>query len=242
MNRRTDLRWKRRHRLVAAPSATPPAWSPADLSNLVAWYDADDPATFTFSSGSVVSQWNDKSGNGYNLAQAVVAQQPSRSGSQNGRPTVIFDGIDDYLRSPTFAAIPQPYTIVAMFRWSAPANDRRLCSSGANTMQILLFGGSRYTLFAGGLSTIGAVQTANAQCAQIVFNGAASEIFQDGASIGTGNPSNAAVAAPFVMGARADGTLFGNVEVFEMLVVSSTLSPADASEVLSYSQTKWATP
>jgi hypothetical protein len=52
--------------------------NPASISNLYLWLDADDASTFTYSSGTVVSQWNDKSANGYNATQATVANQPSR--------------------------------------------------------------------------------------------------------------------------------------------------------------------
>jgi len=57
-------------------------------AGLGAWYDADDPASFTYSSGNVVSQWNDKSGLNRHLVQGTVAKQPTRSGTQNGHATV----------------------------------------------------------------------------------------------------------------------------------------------------------
>lgn len=46
----------------------PPApFSPSSLDKLSAWFDAADASTVLFSSGSNVSQWNDKSGNNRNL-------------------------------------------------------------------------------------------------------------------------------------------------------------------------------
>jgi hypothetical protein len=55
------------------------------------WLDANDASTFTFSSGSIVSEWRDKSGNGYHFSQATGALQPERqSAQQNGLPSVYF--------------------------------------------------------------------------------------------------------------------------------------------------------
>jgi hypothetical protein len=41
---------------------------PTSLPNLIFWYDATDASTFSFSSGIIVSQWRDKSGNAYHMA------------------------------------------------------------------------------------------------------------------------------------------------------------------------------
>lgn len=50
--------------------------SPLSVSGCTLWLDGNDASTLTYSSGTVVSQWNDKSGNGYNATQSTVSQQP----------------------------------------------------------------------------------------------------------------------------------------------------------------------
>ncbi len=72
-------------------------FSPASLANLSFWLDATDASTFSFSSGSVVSQWRDKSGNGLHFSQSTVSLQPSRNVTIGGNTAVKFDGADDYL-------------------------------------------------------------------------------------------------------------------------------------------------
>lgn len=72
------------------------AWSPAALSPDL-WLDADDASTFTYHSGTLVSQWADKSGNGYHATQATSGNAPSRSGTLNGLTTVDFDGVDNWM-------------------------------------------------------------------------------------------------------------------------------------------------
>ena len=78
-------------------SSKPAAWTPASLgSALHAWYDADDAATITIATG--VSQWNDKSGNARNVAQATGANQPTRvTNAKNSRAILRFDGTNDQL-------------------------------------------------------------------------------------------------------------------------------------------------
>jgi hypothetical protein len=76
---------------TAVPTAAFPTTRPtpdpidilADLSP-VAWWDASDASTITITGGKV-SQWDDKSGNGWHLSQGTAGRRPSiASGAQNG--------------------------------------------------------------------------------------------------------------------------------------------------------------
>lgn len=67
------------------------AFLPTDVANLGLWLDADDASSFTYSTGVVVSQWADKSGNSRHFAQGTAARRPSRDGTMNGRSTVTFN-------------------------------------------------------------------------------------------------------------------------------------------------------
>ena len=74
---------------------------PIPTTSLQLWLDADDASTFSYSSGALVSQWRDKSGRGTHLAQGTEYRQPSRSGTRNGRTTVMFDGSRAVTATPT---------------------------------------------------------------------------------------------------------------------------------------------
>jgi len=71
--------------------ALSPVFNPALISNCAFWLDSADYSTFTFSSGTVVSQWRDKSGNGRNYTQATALNQPTY-GTFLSRPGVSFVG------------------------------------------------------------------------------------------------------------------------------------------------------
>ena len=51
---------------------------PDEIPNLEAWYDGSDNSTFTLA-GSLVTQWNDKSGNGWHLSNSITAEKPTRA-------------------------------------------------------------------------------------------------------------------------------------------------------------------
>ena len=63
------------------------------------WLDAANAGSFTYSSGTIVSQWTDRSSNAFTFTTATTGNQPSRSGTQNSKSTVVFDGTNDYLKS-----------------------------------------------------------------------------------------------------------------------------------------------
>jgi len=70
------------------------AWTPAELTGLALWLDAADSSTITLN-GTDVSQWDDKSPNGYDLLQSTAAVQPEYIASGlNGKPTIRTDGND----------------------------------------------------------------------------------------------------------------------------------------------------
>ena len=66
-------------------------WNPSMISTAL-WLDAADASTVT-QSGGVVSQWNDKSGNGRNALQPTEAYRPTyESTGLNSQPAIRFSG------------------------------------------------------------------------------------------------------------------------------------------------------
>jgi len=69
------------------------AWTPADLVNISGWWDGSDDTTL-IKSGSSITNWIDKSGNGYDLIQTTVSKAPTTedvSGMQYVRFTASAD-------------------------------------------------------------------------------------------------------------------------------------------------------
>jgi hypothetical protein len=73
--------------VVSAEIAPFDPWTPYEIDTAL-WLDADDAATITVVSGAI-SQWDDKSTNGYALAQATASKRPAISaGLLNGKDVI----------------------------------------------------------------------------------------------------------------------------------------------------------
>ena len=107
-------------------------WTPAAISNVVAWWDASDASSFTFSSGNIVQDWRSLVGS-YTLTQSTSANRPTRSGTVNGLPTVVFDGTNDGLSVANFnmTAGGQRFSLWAVFS-SVSGGDRVICEHSSN--------------------------------------------------------------------------------------------------------------
>lgn len=73
---------------------------PTDIAGLKAWWDASDTSTISLS-GSAVTQWNDKSGNGFHVTQSTSAQRPSSGINTINSKNVLTFGGDDCLTAAT---------------------------------------------------------------------------------------------------------------------------------------------
>lgn len=99
-----------------------PAIMAAD--EIVAGWDA----ALGVSGGATVAQWNDLGSGGFNLTQATAGFQPTfnAAGGPNGNPSVLFDGVDDFLINAALN-LPAPGTtptfywvIVRQVTWNGP--------------------------------------------------------------------------------------------------------------------------
>lgn len=105
--------------LLAANSAAA-AWSPAQITTAL-WLDAADASTIT-TVGGVVSQWNDKSGNGRHLSQITAASRPAyQATGLNGLPTLQFDGGNDFLQNTSFSFGNSAFTFYCVMQSSVPS-------------------------------------------------------------------------------------------------------------------------
>jgi hypothetical protein len=63
---------------------------PIPTTGMTVWWDAADASTFTFSTGTTVSEWRSKVGP-YKATQTDATFRPGRSGTLNGLPVVTFN-------------------------------------------------------------------------------------------------------------------------------------------------------
>jgi len=116
------------------------AWTPAALGAALAlWLDADDAGTITLN-GSTVSQWDDKSGNGFHLTQATAASQPVYTlNGLNGLPSLSFDGTNDFLSLPSgFLHNAPAFSLAMVMQGPAQSNDAVFGPNNTNSLGLEL--------------------------------------------------------------------------------------------------------
>ena len=219
------------------------AFSPTSIAGCSLWLDGADTTSVSFSSGSNVSNWNDKSGNG-------------RNGTvYNGTPTytlesgMMFNGSSSlqvsYPASPTLESL---FVIVKFNSVSAQGD----IFSGTSTGQREYLMYSPYspgTMFLGryGTAPSGAINGGTVMAGSIyflgyVFNGTGNTIsfFQSGNTITSGTPQ-------FTYGSGGSISLIGSYggggflqgQVYEMIVYNTALDSTQRQTVESYLAQKW---
>lgn len=111
-------------------------WTPWNLGNaLLGFWDAETASSVSLSGSNVVT-WTDLVG-GYGATQATSGSQPLYSTNNfNGRPSVVFDGIDDFL---TYAAQPFPAAANPSELWALVSQEANPLA--ITTLSTLSYGG-----------------------------------------------------------------------------------------------------
>lgn len=228
-------------------AAAPAVWSPASIPSLGGWWDASDAATFTYSSGTLVSQWSDKSGSGRHMAQANTGRQPSRSGTINSKSAVVFDGAMTGMATAVGATIPVPASLLVVAR-STASGQRDVFMMIASDLdgdgRIFQTSGGTIDIYQGAfLSTGASWGTTVAHAVAAVLGGGSSKIAADSAAWTTGSSGGLTGQAALAIGSFRGGGLSEQWqgEVCEAVYVAAGISDADRASWFAYCATKWGT-
>ncbi len=215
------------------------------------WLDASDLSTITKDGSNLISQIDDKSGNGYHATQGTGANQPTWvDNQQNGKAIARFDGSADHLILPSgLYDIPTgPNTIFAVAKQDADGAAERVLTMAVNnsTRYCLLFEDTANSLgFVNNTSfdriTIGGATTTNFNAVYGRRSGTTQAIAFNG---GSENTETTAVNGPginqAIIGATGNGlAAFLNGDIGEILVYDRSLSEAEITLVIAYLLYKW---
>lgn len=235
-------------------------WTPAVLRP-GAWFDADDLSTITIATG--VSEWRDKSGNGRNATQTTGGNQPALSvGSFNGRNTLLFDGVDDFMTYDGTFLVNSSYFISAVIarRSSTGPNGRNMFLGGNSTTsnQNLHIGWHTNTSvrFAqynndldgsvGGYSGTPVLNCVS--CSKIISAGGGSSIFYDGNQIASNSNTDGLSAYTTAYLCRYEGggsfaNQYYNMTLAELIFIATSdgniTSRASIQKCEGYLSWKW---
>jgi hypothetical protein len=227
-------------------------WTPADISTAL-WLDAADASTIT-ESGGAVSQWNDKSGNGRNVAQGTAGARPALTAANlNAKDVLTFDGGDFLATSVNFPLTGNAaFSIFYVAKKTTTANGMTLgwgnTGSAGNaagyyddgTISALSFAGAQNyntTLSQNNIWHIAAFTKLPGAI------GTTSQAFRNGADVAAPPHSSATpniASASFVVGQWANFSTSRFIgSMAEVIVTSSSASTFDRQRIEGYLAHKW---
>lgn len=207
--------------------------APSGGTSRLFWFKPDDAATFTYSSGTSITNWSD-SANSNDLSVGAFGEPTYVDNFfSDGLGYVSFDGSDDALKG-TFT-YNQPCTIMFLVNVDNLANNARAFDGNAvNNMAIFNNNdGSNniLRLFSGAFGPgYNFDSSPGWHFVTYIVNGSSSKCYLDGdlrqtADAGATNP------AGLVMGGAGDGSLNGEVLISETIGFASALGD---NEILTY--------
>lgn len=229
---------------VSTPVSSWLNFTPAFLGDLAIWLDATDTSTIT-QSGGAVSQWNDKSGNGRNVAQGTGSKQPSfQSQARNNQNVIRFDGSSDALiRSTADASLDVDSRSVFIVSYQTVGTNEgvqfdvgfnyALSQQGTTGAW---YGVVKRTFTCPGVGVMwlaSIIDTADGAPGIARVNG------REDITLGNQTTSSSSTGA-FGVGAVADGTsLFFNGDIGEILVYTRALTNPERKLVEQFLISKW---
>lgn len=228
---------------MAANVTTTNTFNPISISGTLLWLDSADTSTITYSSGSNISQWSDKSGLNYNFTQPTGANQPTYVTMTNGKPALNLTNSGVMFNNNV--PVSTTYTIFAV-GYSGASNFARLINNDNH----LLLGGINGKLAAVVGTDSGWSSTTAASPSTSITNLCLMEMtnanniispYVNGTALNTTNLASSSftglsIGAVFYSGSY---TQFWGGYVSEVLIYNSVLSTTDRQKVEGYLAWKW---
>jgi hypothetical protein len=228
------------------------SWSPANLSGLALWLDANDLATLYTDSGKttpvsgdgdVVGCWADKSGNGKDAIQATTSKKPTyKTGIKNGLPALLFEPTGKGLYIDPYTTT-QPFHIVTVSQFDANyINDdcySMILSGYAGPPYYGINAGlnpDRWTLYFGKYLN-GGVSDSNWNVMVGLINGLNGELRMNGVSIATGEVRTNEFEEIYI--GHVSTNHYWKGYITEILIYDPSLAADDLALLETYLMAKW---
>ena len=219
-----------------------PITDPTDIAGLGLWFDGDDASSITISSGSSVSQWNDKSGNARHLTQGTAARQPQYTATLNGRDGLTFNTSQAYWMTVDFTPMTQPVTrfIVCQLNAGFGVTLHDSAAGFTSRMMFARYSNNNLVLYAGGGEPVVGTGDTNVHLWTTVYNDTASIHRAEGLLVGTTHsPGSQALDGITLAASIGGGADHVDGAIYEVIFYDALLTGAQISDVEAYLATKW---
>ena len=234
---------------------------PTDLpvkNGLVMWLDAADDTTFSYSSGTNVSQWRDKSGNNFHANQSTTGQQPLRNTTNNSRKSVFFNAASrlDYMTISSGISLPTDASIFIIYKPSAQVYNYAVLIDNYHGL------GGAYGFVIQRVNNLSQFYYANGNGSTFVDASASPWTYTDNVIQLLSLNKSSSTATPYISGtAQTSRTVFANTaqyttglaigywgngggrfyngDMCEILIFNRSLSSTEMKQVHTYLGQKW---
>lgn len=211
--------------------------TPADLPGLAAWWQADDVVL----SGSKITQFNDKSGNGRHATNSDATYQVTQSvdAAYNSKAVAITNGNSLQVYTPSSFTISQPLTIFAVGDATNSDWETWIDSANANRIIFRKDPSNNFVVYAGLANvTVASVDVkTNPGIGWTEFNGASSKgnTNSNTATTLSTSPGANSLTQPILLAGYGGAYTMANGSKFAaLLVYNRALTTAERTRILRY--------
>jgi prepilin-type N-terminal cleavage/methylation domain-containing protein len=217
-----------------------PQFRPDDIGGLQLWYDAADPGTIIENSATgKITQWRDKSGNGYHANVSSDGPIMVRESGLGNHDVLYFD--DNDAMTISTLSLAAPYTVFVVSKSRTGAGGRVFGSLVANWLVGAHFTDHGYYGGTGWVSLY--TNAAVPWGTDVAVNpGAGNATGYYDTSAASGSSSAAFLGAPGLMGLGKAAFGGGNAcddYIAEVIIYNSALSVGNVNNVRNYLRVKW---
>lgn len=228
-------------------------FNPRNIPGCALWFDAADRNTFTLT-GSNISQWNDKSGNGYNAVQATTSNQPtlitnavnfSTSNFLRGSLTTPITG-NTLAAFAVFNMNSSSFQYARVLSLSTSNNNDYISGAGGTNISRHISNNALWCEAFGGTGTVGPFNAAmNTQhIVSSLFSGTQHTAFLNGSLQGTVATTTNFSIYLFGLGFQAYQLVSPTSDYFigtmnEIVVYSNALTSSQQQQIEGYLASKW---
>jgi hypothetical protein len=219
-------------------------FAPTQIAGCELWLRADLGITLN---GGTVSAWADQSGTGdsnKNCTQGTAANQPTYNASDagyNGKPTLSFDGTNDFMVSAVWSVAPTTVgTVLAVCECASSGTRIIFCfASAGGSGELYANGGGATDLHyyqGADISLAGEADITAKHVYQIDRNGASTAYYQDAlTALGSGNAGSGALDR-VILGSNDPSAPSNPLQgkIAEVISYNRIITTAERSRVMSY--------